>query len=258
MKKDNIKRVVCAALLTAMLTGCSEDVSNCNNPTKHAHKYSIKFNDGSKIEKYIESENLERGNLSWQEDYFLLTNDDEKFLNVINNNGLFVGKENWKYLYNKMKGNHDYLKFYYYYTETRRVLVTKTRYNSDGELETYTEWENRTETYSGWSTNPNHHHNTGEVKIVHTKYYGYKIVENSDGELDIKQSPYVDDIRYVMKEYPYVKGDNECKFEYKIPHRYSKDELPYLKVSDFNHFGQPDLTNTTPELSADVKTRKLI
>lgn len=257
MKNDKITNWVCAALIIATLTGCAKK-SDCNFPTKHAHKYIKQFENGSTIETYFTSEKLTQSGFNWQEELIEITNEDKKIMDLITKKELFVGNENWQYLYNKMKDNKDYLMFYYYYTETHYVPVTKTRTNAKGELETYTEMEQKTETYSGWKTDPYYVHNTGRVKIMHMKYYSYKIVQNIDGSYELKRSPYVDDIREIIDEYPYFVQKCEHEVEYEIPKKYNKKELPYLKVSDFNHFNEPDLTNTTPELSTKIKKRILI
>ena len=64
----------------------------------------------------------------------------------------------------------------------------------------------------------------------------------------LERSPYVDDIREVLQDYPYVKKDNS-NVEY-TKYKYSKEEAKILRVDDFYSVNEhPDLTNTTPYLN---------
>ena len=57
-----------------------------------------------------------------------------------------------------------------------------------------------------------------------------------------ERSPFVDDIRDIIDEYPYFELD--C---YKVVHKdykFKKKELANLKVSDVSEFKKPDLDNS--------------
>ena len=241
MKKLKIKKVYKQVLaliaIPFMLTGCFD--SNCKKSEPHVHKYIGTISRGYKGEdkdhtiiNYFDSENgskyreewlaEERSSVyyypfdvsyRWQEDCFEITKDDEEFYRV--KGDLFDGRENWDFLYSVMARMKDYLEFYYYHT--------------DGES-----------TWEGWTTDAKDSRNTGEVRVRHMRYLGYKI-EYQNGEYVKVRSPLVDDFRDIIDEYPYF--DIDCyKAVYKN-YKFKKNELTKIKLEDINEFRSPDLSN---------------
>ena len=94
--------------------------------------------------------------------------------------------------------------------------------------------------YYDWTTDRNHSGNTGEVRVRHFKFYGYRIVLK-DGKYVREQSPLVDDIRDIIDEYPFF--SQECyKTVYK-EYKFNKNEVSKIKLEDINEFRQPDREN---------------
>ncbi len=252
-KKQELKRTLCALLMALTFNGCaSGKEAKCDYPTKHAHEYTGNFADGSSITAYFIGEYEKLNGLFRQEQLFEITNKDEKKFELITNKGLFIGKDNWKYLYNQMKRHPDYLEFYYEYEEVKWKWETKTRINSEGEEEEYSEYVKKSITHSGWTLDSKYEHNTGRVCLYHYKYYGYKIIEEND--VYLQQSPLVDDIRDAIKEgYIYFKLDPSCKVssEYNI----SKSELPTLTIDYFTTYAHPDLENPNLDLDGYQKVK---
>ena len=225
-------RVVSSFLATTMfLSGCGKK-AECDVPSRHVHKYTKEVTDDITIEKYLDSEYLRTSGYDWNEEYIEITKDDEALYKATK--GLFVGKDNWDYLYNQMATHHDYLEFYYeYWTDEVR-----TRTNSEGEIETYTERVH----HSGWHTNAKDSDNTGETRLYHHRYIGYRVVYNN-GKYKLEQSRAVDDIREIIDDYPYFKEN--CITKVYETFRFNRRDLPSLRPEDFDVFTGPDLTNTS-------------
>ena len=245
MSKINLLKIAPFALAAGMtISGCGEK-SECELPIRHVHKYVKQVEDDITIEKYLDDERLSISGYQWTDDYIETTKDDEKVFKLIEKKKVFEGIENWNYLYNKMLHNHDYLEFYYRYT----TIQTYTTTDSKGRARVRT----RTVVHRGWHTNPNSSRNTGDVRLCHHRYTGYKII-NKKGKFKLEESPAVDDIREIIYEYPYFKEDCE-QIVTSDTYEYTKSELPYLTPEDFKVFNQPDLDNTELTINkAKVKT----
>ena len=242
MKKFKLQKIVPFVLISSMLlTGCGKK-SECDYPTRHVHLYTKSFNNGVIISTYYDDESLERNGFQWNEDFLEITKTDEALYKVLNSHNLFVGEDNFDYLYREMASNHDYLKFYYEY----ETVETYTETDSKGNVTVHT----RTVTHSGWHDNPRDSDNTGKTRLYHHKYYGYRVIYK-DGKFELERSRLVDDVREILQDYPYVceKGYDEVYEQFK----FSRSELPYLSVDDFETFGHPDLSNTTPYLDGGLK-----
>lgn len=240
---NKTKKSIISALLatTIFLTGCGKK-SECVIPTRHVHKYTKEITDTITIEKYLDSEYLRVHGYDWNEEYIEITKEDEELYKVIKN--VFVGRDNWNYLYNVMASHHDYLEFYYeYYT-----YETRTRTNSKGETETYTERVH----HSGWHTDPKDSDNTGETRLYHHRYYGYRVIYQN-GKYKLEQSKAVDDIREIINDYPYFSED--CVTKVYKDFKFWPHELPFLSTEDFDTFEGPDLTNHNLD-DSKVKIRK--
>jgi len=238
------KKIIALLAIPFILTGCQ---SNCNIGERHVHKYIGIIRRGYKgsdkdhsIINYLDSEKGNNYREEWleeermsgryypfeilyqkQEEYITITKDDEEFYKV--KGDLFNGKENWDFLYSIMARMKDYLEYYYY--------------NSDGES-----------TWEDWTTNAKHPDNTGDVRIRHMRFYGYKI-EYKDGKYVKIKSPLADDIRDIIDEYPYF--DIECYIAVYKKFKYNKKELSNIKLEDIDDYKQPDLSNK--ELNNNIK-----
>ena len=229
-----VRNVATVATALFLLSGCSPR-SDCEIPSKHAHKY-VEMTNLGKVERWEFSESMKYGGSDWTPDTIDLTDDDKKVVKTVNNH--FRGDLYWDYLYNYMRVNKDYLQFYYeYYT-----YETRTTTDSSGKEKTKTVRV----THNGWHNNAYDSDNTGKVRVVHTRYCGSKIAlrRNKDGskEIWLEQSPYVDDIRDIVRKYPYYTfspGETVCS----APFYCNKWSLSSLNAEDYSYlFNQPDLS----------------
>ena len=212
-------KVLALLAIPFILSGCAKNV-DCDIPERHVHKY-IGFDTRGIVTNYFDSEreyinkNYPFGTFKYQrkDDYLEITKDDEEFYKV--KGALFKGEENWHYLYNLMLNNEDYMEYEYKYRSGRY-------------------------THYAWTQDKNRNGLTGKVRVYHYKYYGYKITcEN--GEYVLEMSPYVDDIRDILDEYPYV--GLGCFDEFHKGYKIDPRKIPTLKLSEIDEFKQPDLTN---------------
>lgn len=180
----------------------------------------------------MDDEHLNSSGYQWNEEYIEINKVDESVYKLFKSNKLFEGTNNWDYLYNLMASQKDYLKFYYEYTTTETYTTT----DSDGNQTTHT----RTEHHDGWHTNPYDSDNTGKTRLYHHKFYGYRVIYESD-KFKLERSPYVDDIREIINEYPYF--SENCVIEVYETFYFNKYELRYLSPEDFDVFDGPDLEN---------------
>ena len=226
MNKPKVRKVYLKilALLTCplLLSGCSVE---CNIPKKHVHKYEGSNRHGI-VSIYLQSERKAKRVTYYdphisdfiyerKDEHREITNDDEELYHALEKGKLFDGIENWDYLYNVMKNHRDYIEYQYEAT--------------DGES-----WWNE------WSTKKPKYDFTGKVRITHYRFCGHKLIYK-DGEWIDERSPFVDDIRDIIDEYPYFQLDPYTKVrkEYKI----DKKKLKDIKLEDLDEFIQPDLSN---------------
>lgn len=231
-KRKIFRSVLSLASIPMILTGCTTD--KCNVDRIHVHKYLGKVDrgykgkdpyhivvnyfvgdesrrvDSQKVEEEWDSNGHYSTNITydWTTETFDITLDDEEFYKT--KGYLFNAKDgdNWYYLHSIMSTKRDYLEY-------------------------------KTE-YGAWTMDPNHSTNTGEVRIRHMKYFGYRIVYK-DGKYIREKSPLADDIREILDEYPYF-SPNCYESVYKY-FTFSKEQLPYLNMNEFDDFKQPDFDN---------------
>ena len=244
MNKSQLSKLMAYLLsITILASGCGKK-SECEIPTRHVHKYTKGFSDGTTITKYLDSEYLNHFGYNWNEDYIVINKVDEKMYDKLSN--LFLGTDNWEYLYNVMAKQEDYLMFYYEYT----TIETYTTTDSDGN----TTYHTRTVHHDGWHSNPYDSDNTGKTRLYHHRFFGYRLVY-INGNPKLEESPAVDDIREIINDYQYFPED--CVTEVYETFKFNRLELPYLTPSDFDTFNGPDLSNKSIELENNkVKSLK--
>lgn len=243
MNKNTLKLMPIALLASILFSGCGEK-SECDIPTRHVHLYTKEISDEIIIQKYMEDETLNNWGYKWHENYIEVNSIDANVYHLLEGKGLFLGEDNWEYLYDKMANTYDYLSFYYEYETVIEHEVT----DSDGNKRI----EKEKIKHTGWTQDPNYMHNTGETRLYHHRFFGYQIIcEN--GRFRLVKSPLVDDIREAIFTYPYF--SENCTQEVFTTHYFSPYELPRLSVEQFTDFKGPDLTN--PNLTQDFsRTRK--
>ncbi len=231
--EESTKISILAWLLAGLLLfGKSGAKSNCDISSKHVHKYIKPISESIVLERYVDSEKLSYHGFEWTSDYMTVNKEDEALYGLLSKSDLFDGVTNWDYLYNKMYNNHDYLMFYYEYSS----IESTTSIDADGNVSVST----RPVTYSGWHRDPNSYDNTGDVRVYHHRYYGYRVIRKND-EIYLARSPLADDINDIIEEYPYF--NERCTKEVYKQYKYNKSDLPNLRVEDFHDFDSPDLSS---------------
>ena len=220
--KNISKRIIAFITIPFILSGCTK-VVDCDIEERHVHRYYGSNKRGA-VTIYLDSEDetaksyYQDGNWGYftfyrQNDYVEITNEDALFYEA--KGTMFYGPNNWKFLYNIMAGKRDYLEYQYLY--------------DDGEG-----------TSKAWSTDKNKSRLTGKVRVCHYKFCGHKLTYK-DGEYINERSPFVDDIRDIIDEYPYFELDpyKVVKKEYQV----DTNKVKNLKLEDIDEFRQPDLEN---------------
>lgn len=201
----------------------------------HTHLYEKSINDSFTIKKYLDSEKEKSHGFHKTNEYILATTEDLNVYDLLSN--YIDARDNIDYINYQIANNRDYLEYYYYYTETK--IVTHTYTDEDGNTEVT--YETKTETHSGWSSNPRHEGVTGEVRVCHYVYRMSKLLKDNN-QMCIRHSEYVDDPRELLDEYPYMTTDNTgiVTTEFK----FNKHELPYLNIEDFDPYYTPSVEST--------------
>ena len=232
-KKQKLERLGALVLsLSLFLSGCAEK-ANCLLPFKHVHKYVKEDENGNSIVRYIESEKKDDDGYQRLDEYIEISKEDEEIYELLDKKNLFIGKENWDYLYNLMASNQDYLE-YYYVMDNIQIYDGKDVYGR-------TIKKKMKHHYEGWHTVPDIIYNTGDVRVCHHKYFGYAI-ERKNGKLELVKSPLVDDIREIISDFPFV-----CENCYEIVYEdyvFDKSDLDKITTNDLTtSFSYPNLEN---------------
>jgi len=230
MNKPKVRKVYLKLLsllsIPFLLSGCDwYEEAECNIPERHVHKY-IGSNKKGTVVTYLDSEyktvrelyqdgNDKTFEFKRQDDYLTITNDDIGFYQI-KNEELFKGEDNWEYLYNVMASKHDYVEYCYRYDDgfgyqDRWIPSNKERVD-----------------YSG------------KVRVYHYRFCGHRIIYK-DGKWIDERSPFVDDIREIIDDYPYFQLD-----PYMVVHKdytVKKSDIPKTFLDDVDEFTGPDLEN---------------
>ena len=186
--------VLALSLCTTTLTGCAKK-AECNIKTPHAHLYRNEQG----YTRYIAKENLNYEGYEYTVDHIPIEG-EEKLYEFIDKKDLINIHDNLDVILAIQEKNKNFKEYRYSYTymqENRRVIIVGkipvTRYS-------YTP----TTRYS-WTKNLAQPEKTGEERDCHYVYIAYKIEKDENGKYVLIPSEYIDDIRQVMDEYPYIK-----------------------------------------------------
>lgn len=214
-KRKIVNMVVSGLLVSSIIlfSGCAKTV-DCSIEGLHAHNF---VNENS-FNHYIVSEKEYKGNYHRIDDYIMVTEEEKAIIDFENKKGLFRIDQNKDKLNEIISTQNDYIEYRYKYTymqpvpHIRRIgKVTSVWYSYIPR------------TGHSWTTDATHSRLTGEQRVVHYVYYGYKIIEDEKGKLKIEKSERVDSLEELPSEYCYIKKDF-----YKKVHLDNKDlEVDY-------------------------------
>lgn len=221
MNKKIKKYIISSLIFTNLLTssGCTKNI-DCNIEENHAHYY---VSEESGLSRPIDSEKERTKKLNRTEDYVIIDENDEDLLKFINKNNLFYISNNIDAINNIVSSNHDYIEYRYKYLRMQKVG------NSNVPITSYS-----------WTNNPNRGGCTGETRLCHYVYHGYKIVKNEKGKYELVKSDNVDNIFDLGNDY-FIKGNDFIDIVY-----------------SYNQDKELDNSTENEEYTEEGMTRKLI
>lgn len=195
-KFNSLKGLALAlALVTPMmLTGCSKK-ADCAVTVPHAHLYTNEAG----YDRYVPKENLRFEGYDRQEEYISIEGQEDLY-KFLTKKDLLRIDDNLDIVKSTQDQQEDYIEYRYKYRymqpipHTMKVGKTTTTYF------TYIP-----QTRYSWTSDPNHSNLTGETRLCHYVYVGYKVEKNEKGKYVLVESPAVDDLTTIMDEYPYFK-----------------------------------------------------
>lgn len=178
------------------LTGCNNK-KNCDIKEEHAHFYV----DENGLGRYIVSEEKKIKNLKKYYSYIPVYDKNNKLLDFINQNNLFLIEDNKEVINETLKKLKDHKEYRYYYFYNAIDKIT----HYDGFKETNSYYSIPKIGYS-WSDNKYIDNQTGEVRNCHYMYQAYKIV-NYQNDFKLIASELVENLDDLSFEYTYITKD---------------------------------------------------
>lgn len=211
-KGKKVKGIIVAGLIASNVltfSGCAKTVP-CDISGNHAHYY---VNDDY-LGRYIVSEKSKVSGLTRTDAYIPVTQEDEELLKFLNKKGLYRIDDNKTILDDIAASQNDYLEYRYSYYYLMPIPITHT----NGK-QTYTTFTYVPMTGYSWTTDQSKNL-TGQERLCHYVYYGYKVVKNEKGIYEIIQSDPVDNLEDLPEGYDYVKE----KF-YDVVNYYDRNQI---------------------------------
>lgn len=210
--KNIFKNIIIGGLIiTNLLTfsGCATNVP-CDVQGNHAHYY---VNEEC-IGRYVVSEKSSLSGLDRLDNY-IYVNEDESLLEFLNKKDLFKIDDNKRAIDNITNNQTDYKEYRYSYYYLMPVPITRTNGKN-----TYITYNYIPTLAHSWTTDPNRGNLTGEERVCHHVYYGYKVIKKDTGGYELEKSEPVDSIEELPEGYDYIKE----KF-YDVVNLYNRDEI---------------------------------
>lgn len=207
----------------------------CDVEESHAHYY---VNDDN-IGRYVVSEKSFIWGLNRLDDYILVNEEEKKLLEFINKKNLYSIADNKEAIDNITVNQVDFKEYRYSY----HYIVPSPVTYSDGK-NVYVLYNYVPMTGYSWTSDSSKEDLTGEERICHYVYYGYKLTKNDKGDYELEKSEPVDSIAELPENYDYIEEDF-----YNIVNLYNKDEIidyedgpeeekASIKDEEYNLYGQ--------------------
>lgn len=212
--KEWFKRILATGLIIANLvtfTGCAKTV-DCDIEEDHAHYYVSEEDIG----RYIVSEKSTVSGLERTEEYVYVTPEEAELLKFMNKKDLYKIDENMDAIKDIEQSNKDYTEYRYMYIYLQPIPIP----HPTGKSITISYSYMPVPMYS-WTTNQNRNL-TGETRVCHHMYYGYRVYQDENGKYKMEKSELVDDISELPPEYQYISGDFTT-----VVNSDTKEELDY-------------------------------
>lgn len=189
MNKLNITKKLVALVLsgTTVLTlaGCNKKM-DCDVEEIHAHRYVSDVG----FEGYLNSEYAteDYGYLNWT-DTIGEVNDE---VNIMTKFDLLKIEDNLEQIEEDTKNDLPFVEYEYKHSYTSMIPAGKVMVPVR-----HTDYR--------FSDDSNVSNATGMVRDVEYKYKGYRVGVNTDGDLELQESPLVDSLEDIKDDYPYFK-----------------------------------------------------
>jgi len=195
-----------AMLMMVSLSSCGSSEENCEIKEEHAHMYVTES--GLKkpfiCEEYRIGYDFKGFSFSGAyktEEYITLSLDNKDEITNMPSR-LFRISDNLEYIINLESQFQDYYEYKYTYSYSQ--MVSTSRY---GKVYAPRHIED-------WGDDPAQLGATGESRLCHHVYRGYKIIIDDKGEIEVIESPWVDSYKDLDPEYMYITNDYGKKIEY--------------------------------------------
>lgn len=187
IKKSWVALLICGSVL---LTGCCKE-AECQIDGYHIHKYT----DEAGYTKYVESEKMSLGEFNRNDEYILISKDEEEYYKKVNKAKLLLASNNYEMIDKLLEENSDYLEYEY-----RHTYITYTRAGKAMIPVTHVSYK--------WTTDRNDGRLTGNVRIIHPMYQAYDVKKDENGKFVIIASDLTNNLYDVIGEYPYIRKDD--------------------------------------------------
>ena len=187
IKKSGVAFLVCSSVL---LTGCGKE-AECQIGGYHIHKYT----DETGYTKYVESEKLNLGEFNRNDEYILISKDEEEYYKKVNKAKLLLASNNYAMIDKLLEENSDYLEYEYRYT-----YITYTKAGKAMIPISHVSYK--------WTTDKSDGQLTGNVRIIHPMYQAYDVKKDENGKFVVIASDLANNLYDVIGEYPYIRKDD--------------------------------------------------
>jgi len=198
-KKINVRNLVIAGVLVsslALFSGCAKNI-DCGIEELHAHNYvSSKM-----FDKYMVSEKEYKKSWYRTDEYIIIDEATKELIDFENKKGLYRISHNKDEIDAITSMHEDYKEYRYRYTYMQPIPHIVSNGKTTSTYYTYIP-----QTRYSWTTDPNHSRLTGEERIVHYVYYGYKVVKDEKGKYKIIESKTYDDLNDLPEDFIYIKN----------------------------------------------------
>lgn len=222
LKINTLRGILTFMLLSmpATISGCGKTVK-CDVKGEHAHLYTNEEG----YAKYLEDEHETYKGFNRDDEYIEIKSEEKELYSFLKDKGLLSINDNLEILVDELLVNEDYQE--YRYTYIYLMPIPHVHFNGKTSVTTYSYIPTPGRS---WTNDATHGNLTGEERTVHYVYQAYKVIIDEKGNYALEASEYVDDLRDIMDEYPYIKLDHSKKVNL-----YTNEELDYEDGPEEEH-----------------------
>ena len=148
---------------------------DCDINEVHAHHYVS----DETFDKYMVSEKMYSGSWERTDEHIVIDEQMKELIDFENEEGLFRMSQNKDKINEITSSQEDYVEYRYQYLWQQPI--PNYTIGANGTMQLHYKYVPHQQ--HSWTADSNQRELTGEERIVHHVYYGYKIVRNENGEL---------------------------------------------------------------------------